>query len=132
MHPRPILKALPEPDLSNPPFSELVSPNPLPFAACNSRAMCTPHVHFPSTPGLTFTGDAYSPGTYDRAPIAVSPNSCALPRRGERVYRSSSVPPIKGSYFHPHAFEACETEPIAATAVPPLLPDLSSETDEWD
>ncbi|KAJ7696722.1 hypothetical protein B0H17DRAFT_874445, partial [Mycena rosella] len=101
--------------------------NPLPFAACSSRVMfSTPHVHFPSTPGLTLTADTHSPGTYDRAPIAVSPNSCALPERGDRVYPTPSSP-LKGSYFHPRAFEACETEPV-----PPLLPDLSSETDEWE
>ncbi|KAJ7146415.1 hypothetical protein C8R44DRAFT_898292 [Mycena epipterygia] len=134
MPPRPILKALPEPDLSKP---ESSISNPLPFAACSSRVMFTPHVHFPSTPGLTFTGNTHSPGTYDRAPIAVSPNSCALPERNGRVYRSASVPP-KGSYFHPRAFEACEAEAAEAAAeaesmsVPPLLPDLSSETDEWD
>jgi len=88
----------------------------------------SPHVHFPSTPGLTFTGDTYSPGTYDRACIAVSPNSCAMPERGGRVYSPSSMRPRPiNSYFHPRAFEACQPE---ATAVPALLPDLSSETDE--
>ncbi|KAJ7077590.1 hypothetical protein C8R43DRAFT_1053701 [Mycena crocata] len=129
MHPRPILKALPKPDFPKPLLPESSSSShPLPFAACSSRLMFSPHVHFPSTPRLTFTGDTHSPGTYDRAPIAVSPNSCALPERGGRVYRSSSDPP-KGSYFHPRAFEACETEPMP---VPSLLPDLSSETDEWE
>ncbi|KAJ7508430.1 hypothetical protein B0H11DRAFT_27805 [Mycena galericulata] len=131
MPPRPILKALPEPDLSKPGLPESAFSNPLPFAACSSRVIFSPHVHFPSTPGLTFTGATHSPGSYDRAPIAVSPNSCALPERGGRVYRSSSVPPPKGSYFHPRAFEACEAEP--PVAVPALLPsDVSSETDEWD
>jgi len=88
----------------------------------------SPHVHFPSTPGLTLTGDTYSPGTYDRAPIVPSRNSCAMPERGGRVYSPSSMRPRPiNSYFHPHAFEACELEP---TTVPALLPDLSSETDE--
>jgi hypothetical protein len=124
---RPILKALPEPDLSKPPLPESSFSNPLPFAACSSRViLSTPHVHFPSTPRLALTADTHSPGTYDRAPIAVSPNSCELPERGDRVY-PTPVLPLKGSYFHPRAFEACEAEPV-----PALLPDLSSETDEWE
>ncbi|KAJ7747207.1 hypothetical protein B0H14DRAFT_2984916 [Mycena olivaceomarginata] len=112
-NPRPILKALPEPDLSNPP----------------SRVpLFSPHVHFPSTPRLTLTGDTHSPGTYDRAPITVQENACAMPERGGRVYTPAAVRPISG-YFHPRAFEACEPE-LEPTAVPALLPDLSSETDE--
>ncbi|KAJ6541662.1 hypothetical protein B0H19DRAFT_1174097 [Mycena capillaripes] len=125
MHPRPILKALPKPDLAKPPLPESPFSNPLPFAACSSRVLLfSPHVHFPSTPRLTLTAVTHSPGTYDRAPIAVSPNSCAMPERGGRVYSPSEAPLPKGSYFHPRAFEACEPEP------PPLMPDLSSETDE--
>ncbi|KAJ7447229.1 hypothetical protein FB451DRAFT_1103584 [Mycena latifolia] len=125
---RPILKAAPQPDLTKPPLTESSSSNPLPFAGCSSRVMFTPHVHFPSTPGLTLTAETHSPGTYDRAPIAVSPNSCALPERGGRVYPTPSAPlQLKGSYFHPRAFEACDPEPV-----PALLPDISSETDEWE
>ncbi|KAJ7239748.1 hypothetical protein B0H12DRAFT_76040 [Mycena haematopus] len=127
MHkPRPILKALPEPELSNPPLHESSVSNPLPFAACSSRVLLfSPHVHFRSTPGL---GNTHSPGTYDRTSIVVSEtNPCALPERGGRVYTPASVHPI-GGYFHPRAYEACEQEP--PTAVPVLLPDLSSETDE--
>ncbi|KAJ7842256.1 hypothetical protein B0H14DRAFT_2781416 [Mycena olivaceomarginata] len=128
-NPRPILKALPEPDLSNPPLPESSSSNPLPFAACSSRVpLFSPHVHFPSTPRLTLTGDTHSPGTYDRAPITVQENACAMPERGGRVYTPAAVRPISG-YFHPRAFEACEPE-LEPTAVPALLPDLSSETDE--
>ncbi|KAJ7157313.1 hypothetical protein C8R46DRAFT_1293883 [Mycena filopes] len=135
MHPRPILKAAsPALDLFNPPLPESSSSSsaPLPFTACTARSVFySPHVHFPSTPGLTLTvGAAHSPGTYDRAPIAVSPNSCAMPARGDRVYGSPAAervaPSGVGSYFHPRAFEACELEPV-----PALHPDLSSETDEW-
>ncbi|KAJ7631627.1 hypothetical protein DFH06DRAFT_698479 [Mycena polygramma] len=130
MHPRPILKALPEPALADPPLPSSPTPSsshPLPFAACSTRGLLsTPHVHFPATPGLALTADAYSPGTYDRAPIAVQPNSCAMPERGGRVYGSPAVSASgalpKGSYFHPRAFEACEPEPV-----PPLLHDLSSD-----
>jgi hypothetical protein len=51
-----------------------------------------------------------------------------MPERGGRVYTPAAVRPISG-YFHPRAFEACEPE-LEPTAVPALLPDLSSETDE--
>ncbi|KAJ7045155.1 hypothetical protein C8F04DRAFT_1067890 [Mycena alexandri] len=129
MHPPPsILKASPEPDLFHPPLPESTSSNPLPFTACTSRVFYSPHVHFPSTPRLTFIGATHSPGTYDRAPIAVSPNSCAMPERGGRVYGSPEQRCV-GSYFHPRAFEACELE--LEQPVPLLHPDLSSETDEW-
>jgi len=88
--------------------------------------MFSPHVHFPSTPGLRCIGNTHSPGTYDRTSIVPEKNSCAMPERGGRVYTPASVHPISG-YFHPRAYEACELVP---TAVPALLPDLSSETDE--
>src|ERR1700728_3993766 len=40
-------------------------------------------VHFPPSPNsLAQTFSAYSPSLYDRSPIVVSPNSCALPERG--------------------------------------------------
>ncbi|KIY70058.1 hypothetical protein CYLTODRAFT_452082 [Cylindrobasidium torrendii FP15055 ss-10] len=64
----------------------------------------TPHaVHFPSSPLLTKTFDAPS---YDRTPIVVVPNSCALPERGGRCY-TFDLP-----------------------AVPDLVPDESDESDD--
>ncbi|KAJ7207485.1 hypothetical protein GGX14DRAFT_499933, partial [Mycena pura] len=120
MPPRPILKALPSADPSKPHAypPEPASSNPLPFAACSGSGafLFSPHVHFPTHP-CTLTGAAYSPGSYDRAPIAVSPGARALrmPRRGGRVYpRAAGPAPPVGSYFHPRAFEACgapEPEP---------------------
>ncbi|KAI0778858.1 hypothetical protein BD413DRAFT_445792, partial [Trametes elegans] len=95
----------------------------------------SPHVHFPPTPRIADTYPAHSPTTYDRAPIAVSPNICQLPRRGERKVQSppadceadrrgrtrarskgpgsgpGSGEAVKGSYFHPRAYEACMPEP---------------------
>lgn len=131
MHPRPCLKLL----------SSESSPEPLPFAFY-PKVLASPHVHFPPTPILASTHAAYSPLTYDRAPIAVVPNLCALPERGGRMYTSSSseswnLRQIKGSYFHPRAYEACEPEPsvvpIASSTPPQLIPDLSSsESEESD
>ena len=141
-HPRPILKR----DMT---FNKQAI-NPLPFAA--RRAIFSPHVHFPPTPGLAETHPAHSPHTYDRHPIAVSPNACILPERnGRQLYtpapefeierpqrgRSQERKPkqtsVKGSYFHPRAFEACEPEPLDGSAsphLPPLVRDAGSPSDE--
>lgn len=163
MSPRPILKR-------DPP--SIIPSNPLPFATCPT--LFSPKVHFPPTPTMTSTHPAFSPLTYDRAPIVVSPNVCALPERGERdVYapadgepsgssaerprgrsRTKKAVSIKGSYFNPRAYEACEVEPPAghiggddadydvesiplpSAAIPlppPLVQDISSsESDESD
>jgi len=97
----------------------------------------SPHVHFPPTPTLTSTHPTHSPFTYDRAPIVVSPNICALPERGGRVYSQQTSPVLihcstpKGGYFHPRAFEACERELLDKdiTSKPPaLIPDLSASS----
>ncbi|KAI0830879.1 hypothetical protein BC628DRAFT_910735 [Trametes gibbosa] len=124
----------------------------LPFSTCGP--LFSPHVHFPPTPRLVAeTFPAHSPTTYDRAPIAVSPNVCQLPRRGERILHSPAADPehdrrgrsrtrgkrsenVKGSYFHPRAYEACMPEPAHSTAfgipsTPPLVQDLSP-SDESD
>jgi hypothetical protein len=127
MPPRPCLKSH---------LSSESSPEHLPFAFY-PKVLASPHVHFPPTPTLTSTHAAYSPLTYDRAPIAVAPNSCALPERGGRMYTSpSNLRQTKGSYFHPQAYEACEPEPfvvpIASSTPPQLIPDLSSESEESD
>ncbi|CAA7262656.1 unnamed protein product [Cyclocybe aegerita] len=42
-----------------------------------------PSVHFPPSPSqLARTFTAYSSSAYDRSPIVVAPNSCAMPERG--------------------------------------------------
>lgn len=97
---RPILKptfddSVPEPDGPSESTSgsstSKVKPGPLslPFATCSQAQFLllhSPHVHFPPTPRLVRSGITHSPGTYDRAPIEVSPNQCEMPARGCRVY----------------------------------------------
>ncbi|KAF9449993.1 hypothetical protein P691DRAFT_798676 [Macrolepiota fuliginosa MF-IS2] len=141
--PRPILKSLPE-------YS------PLPFS---KYPLDSPHVHFPPTPTLTSTSFTHSSIAYDRAPITVSENECALPERGGRCYdiqprhkrssrhthnrnrsRGDTVggsdntqgPDPKGSYFHPRAFEVCEPEGVERHPRYDsyfTLPDLTSSSD---
>ncbi|KAI0756435.1 hypothetical protein C8Q80DRAFT_1054806, partial [Daedaleopsis nitida] len=124
----------------------------------------SPHVHFPPTPRIAATYPAHSPATYDRKPIIVSPNVVQLPRRGERNLQTPGAADcdrehrgrsrsrtqhgggrtrgedgvVKGSYFHPRAYEACDPEPpcplsspFELPAMPPLVQDLSP-SDESD
>ena len=134
---------LPSPTLQMPRSClKLQDPTAKPLPS-SPRIMLSLHVHFPPTPSLSSVYTTHSPRTYDRAPIAISPNVCALPERGGRTYTpaSESSPKFqrKGSYFHPDAHEACEPEPIndytpasPPLCPPPLIPDLSSDSDESD
>ncbi|KAJ6630148.1 hypothetical protein B0H10DRAFT_1985213 [Mycena sp. CBHHK59/15] len=138
----------------------------------------------PPSPTLTRTFSAHSPAAYDRSPIQVTPNSCALPARGcpGRTYYaledcpapshpslSASTPhnqKVRG-HLHPRALarqEAAHPTPSSSASaftynhnyndayavaadpddsertptrtaplpLPPLIPDLSSESDESD
>ncbi|KAJ8472357.1 hypothetical protein ONZ45_g16683 [Pleurotus djamor] len=130
-------------------------------------------VHFPPSPSLTRTFEAHCPSTYDRSPIVVLPNSCALPERGcpGRTYApvdgpshrshhrnpsssssstttttrssSSSASAYAPKDLHPRAFsrqydlrdrDSCSSStPMGPFSVPPpLIPDLSSESEESD
>lgn len=123
-------------------------------------------VHFPPSPTLTRTFSAYSSASYDRSPIVVTPNSCALPERGcpGRTYTlddaAASSPPSSssnwrsgahnGRHLHPRAVayrdlshdedddhldeqeESQRTPTRNFPILPPLIPDLSSESEESD
>ncbi|KAH9837372.1 uncharacterized protein C8Q71DRAFT_706633 [Rhodofomes roseus] len=151
--PRPILKR----DSYPAPLAE-----ELPFTTCDY--ILSPHVHFPPTPHMSSLRFTHSPTTYDRAPIIVSPNGhLQLPKRGERKLHSppanfdnerrgrsrsrsssrerggDSPEDVKGSYFHPRAFEACAPEPLEVPTTmldipsPPILvPDLSPSEESDD
>jgi hypothetical protein len=147
---RPCLKHHTDPEPPAPPNS------PFPFAL--SSCALGPRVHFPPAPGLCQTHLTHSPSNYDRAPIVVLPNDCALPARNERTYTPSSECSKKrrsaqaaatahGAALHPHAFaEPAKAQATAGSVppapvspadpggrVPPLVADLSSsESDESD
>jgi len=88
-------------------------------------------VHFPPSPA-TRTYSAYSAAAYDRSPIVVAPNSCALPERGGRTYTLDESQPRRGISFardfHPRALAFASTR----TPLPQLIPDVSSESEESD
>ncbi|KAH9476943.1 hypothetical protein JR316_0010859 [Psilocybe cubensis] len=110
----------------------------------------TPSVHFPPSPSLTRTFSVYSAAAYDRSPIVVSPNTCALPERGcpGRTYlldeqaTPSRAPRSRGiAYardYHPRALAFASASSSTSSAsrdyaqVPQLVPDISSESEESD
>ncbi|KAJ7889961.1 hypothetical protein B0H14DRAFT_2691408 [Mycena olivaceomarginata] len=116
--------------------------------------LLNPSVHFPPSPSLTRTFSAHSATQYDRTPIQVAPNACALPARGcpgRTYYDSSAASNGRGGSLHPRALAAYEAQkqqledegdddddeeaertPHAHKSPPPLVPDLSSESDESD
>ncbi|KZT06985.1 uncharacterized protein LAESUDRAFT_652023 [Laetiporus sulphureus 93-53] len=157
--PRPILKrpsTVPAPDIpaQSDASSELLAID---------RGILTPLVRFPPRPSLARTFSAYSSQAYDRSPIVVQPNRCALPERGcpGRTYAvgdpaAASSPsrrtrsPTRGRHLHPRAVrnvsyrererddeddEDDDPTPRGTPlipALPALVPDLSSESDESD
>ncbi|KZT28063.1 hypothetical protein NEOLEDRAFT_1130019 [Neolentinus lepideus HHB14362 ss-1] len=164
--PRPILKRTPA-------TLSLESPT-------RSRRSTEQGVHFPPSPKLTRTHTTHSSSSYDRSPIVVTPNACALPARGcpGKTYVLDDLPVSRGTagrHLHPRAVNpthaspsssnTCELglgleglstlrktssdrdsdpdrTPTAASShlsqssqyfpLPPLIPDLSSESDESD
>ncbi|KAG5652584.1 hypothetical protein H0H81_004458 [Sphagnurus paluster] len=128
---------------------------PRPILKRSARCATSPSsstlaVHFPPATSLTtHTYAVYSAAVYDRSPIQVSPNACKLPERGcpGRTYTLDDTPapseakrghPYGGRDLHPRAiaFNAARQQQDAAcssdSVPPPLIPDLSSESDESD
>jgi hypothetical protein len=116
-------------------------------------------VHFPPSPILSRTFSAHSSSAYDRSPIVVLPNICALPARGcpGRTYIPGCTAPSSshissnlhaqevalkagGKHMHPRRAlglalvpeSTSEQATSTSTIPPPLVPDLSSESDESD
>lgn len=131
MSPRPILKRSSSSTHANEPE--------LPFHGIQA-------VHFPPSPSLNRFYTTHPSSTYDRSPIVVSPNSCALPERGcpGRTYtldeRNASVsqfpinltPTPRGGHLHPRALSQRQHPQNPFPPCPPLIQDLSSESEESD
>jgi|SRR5712671_5058600 len=135
---RPCLKHNTDPD----PPAPANSPFPFPMSSAFGH-----RVHFPPPQGLCQTHLTHSASIYDRAPIVVLPNVCALPDRHERTYTPSGectssrkqrpAHSTQGAALHPNAFSASvkaqPAPPDSAGRLPSLVPDLSSsESDESD
>ncbi|KAG8740055.1 hypothetical protein FRC12_016128 [Ceratobasidium sp. 428] len=102
-------------------------------------AYSEPTMHFPTAKReLVKTRVTHSPSSYDRSPIVVLPNSCALPARGcpGRTYDPTPVSP-SGRTMHPSAYSAASMSqspprirrPATPCAVPGLIPDEGSSDD---
>lgn len=109
-------------------------------------------VHFPPSPCVTRTYETHSSSIYDRSPIVVGPNNCALPARGcpgrtyykveeeeeedeiqfcTRFLRLAETRESKRGHAHPRALELINDSDIPS--VPLLIPDLTtSESEESD
>ena len=87
-------------------------------------------VHFPPSPIISKTFVAHSPSTYDRSPIVVVPNSCALPERGcpGRTYT------LDRNGRRTNEFGGLSTlfgdESTDSLLPPPLMPDTSSSSSD--
>ncbi|TDL24817.1 hypothetical protein BD410DRAFT_837733 [Rickenella mellea] len=139
------------------------TPRPILKRSSSSGATSPPRVvHFPPSPTLiSRTFSAHSPTSYDRSPIIVHTNSCAMPERGcpGRTYvpetSSRTNHGRQGRHVHPRACitssfteeeeedhdeddDHTPTHSVAPplipnrTLLPPLIPDLSSESEESD
>ena len=138
MSPRSILKRSLD---SNPPQSP--STNNAQSASCyNSALPYPPHVHFPPPTSLTQTYPTHSGAAYDRAPIVVLPNDCELPERGcpGRTYEDlgrgnglcrSSRRDCRSSRTNTGMTHDIDVRKVSSRP-PPLVPDVSSESDESD
>ncbi|KAI4294574.1 hypothetical protein GGG16DRAFT_64585 [Schizophyllum commune] len=127
-----------------------MSPRPIlkPSASCVTAA--ARGVHFPPSPRLTRTFSALPSCDYDRSPIVVCPNTCALPERGGRTYTDDEPAPcsptrrsrssrerLDSGEVHPRALAPASAAPVSPAcpsypSLPPLVPDFSSESDESD
>jgi len=128
--------------LSAPLTTTTMSPRPI-LKQTQSKPQPHPHgVHFPPSPSLTRTFTAHSAAAYDRSPIVVAQNSCALPERGcpGRTYlleETTACYPRGIAYardYHPRAlaFASATHAGISSSSVPQLIPDMYSESDESD
>jgi len=113
------------------------SKSPRPILKQTTSAFGSPmrsaRVHFPPSPRLSTFQFTHSPQLYDRSPLIVQPNVCALPGRGERVYLAEdcdsapqddiihdSIPLRDDRFQHNHPYEP--------STYPPNLDYFSSST----
>ncbi|TRM56265.1 hypothetical protein BD626DRAFT_541469 [Schizophyllum amplum] len=152
--PRPILKFSYScgPPASYPvaPAASARSASHEPFASASGPPTPSRGVHFPPSPRLTRTFSTHPPSDYDRSPIVVGPNTCALPERGGRTYTEEYAQGgdylsardgecmRNGEYLRSTRTDARASDTAYPRALPcyapcpPLTPDASSESDDSD
>jgi len=103
-------------------------------------------VRFPSSPKLSTVHFTHCPNSYDRTPITVSPNSCAMPERGCREYGSTSSSSSSssqsqsfwlGNHMHPSVLDRMASEGrfgemYEGGLVPPPLSSDDGSSEESD
>ncbi|KAF5326528.1 hypothetical protein D9611_000983 [Ephemerocybe angulata] len=120
-----------------------MSPRSILKRSTPSQGSQTHAVHFPPSPSLCRTFAAHPPTIYDRTPIVVSKNSCALPERGcpgrTYVLEEHSQRTAAFRSYHPRpintstsSYRPVDSEHRSLADLPQLVPDLSSESDESD
>ncbi|KAF8328163.1 uncharacterized protein EI90DRAFT_3065771 [Cantharellus anzutake] len=97
-----------------------------------------PFVHFPPSPTLTSTHVVDDSRIYDRTPIVVAENDCALPQRGcpGRTYigierRSAPRSASPGNHLHPSAARFSNYS-MSLHADPSRVPSLTSDETSSD
>jgi len=121
---------IPEPSAQLPRTSSYIDYSTLPYSQV--------YVHFPPSPTLTSTHIVDPPRLYDRSPIVVAENSCAMPQRGcpGRTYATvdgvgrgvPTVAPPPSNMSYPKYFI-----PSSPRSIPPLISDEpGSSSDDSD
>lgn len=119
------------------------SPRPILKQASSTfgSPMRSARVHFPPSPRLSTFQFTHSPQLYDRSPLIVQPNVCALPARGERVYLAEDWDratqddiihesiPLRDGHFPPEHPRGSPTYP---RSVDYFSSSTHSESDESD
>jgi len=118
---------IPEPSSQLPRTSSYIDYSALPY----SRV----YVHFPPSPTLTSTHVVDPPRLYDRSPIIVGENSCAMPQRGcpGRTYATvDGVGRGVASSTNALALSCSKLSFSSSTpsAIPFLLPDDQGSSDD--
>jgi len=131
-----------------------MAPNKAPrsILKCSPVIPQTPHpphgsVRFPSSPKLSTVHLTHCPTSYDRTPIVVLPNSCALPERNCRSYSPNGTPnpanPTQssnwGKELHPSVFNRTSPNHVQfgngtyeGSLLPPPLTSDDGSSEESD
>lgn len=104
--------------------------SPTPVGGGPTAAHHHPHpsVRFPSSPKLSTVHFTHCPSSYDRTPIVVSQNSCAMPERGCRTVEQQQYQQYTwGRSVHPSVFNSFRPSDELFMDPGLLPPGLSSD-----